>query len=131
MLLFFISLSSLDIYTWDLATKIKRKLPDKGPINYSPIYFLYLQALIIEIHYTIATYNLNERFVRLNKNLENLLKNEKISNQDSKLTMRPEMDTRPGGRVFRTPKISDRTIDERGKLFVIKFNCFLIDKIIN
>ncbi|XP_034948469.1 gustatory receptor for sugar taste 43a-like [Chelonus insularis] len=115
----FIILASLDIYVWDAQTKAKRKMSDKGPINYTPVYFLYFQALMIEIQCTIATYNLNERFIRLNKNLENLLKSMKnTSRKDISLIgdpiietdkipvtiLRPEMHSKSAKRVFRTPK---------------------------
>ena len=53
-------------------------MADKGPINYSPIYVMYVIALTIEIQYTVSTYNLGERFTRLNKNLESLLKSSKF-----------------------------------------------------
>ncbi|XP_057319223.1 gustatory receptor for sugar taste 43a-like isoform X2 [Microplitis mediator] len=125
-MIFFIALACLDIYSWDLQTKMKRKMPDKGPINYSPLYFFYFQALLIEIQYTIATYNLNQRFVRLNKNLENLLKSSKnylrrdidlvseLSDKD-KFPMTILRSETSGGsnkhdrRLFRTPKISGWT----------------------
>ncbi|XP_063988153.1 gustatory receptor for sugar taste 43a-like isoform X3 [Diachasmimorpha longicaudata] len=118
-LVYLITISSLDVYVWDMQTKLKRKMPDKGPINYSPIYFLYMQALMIEIQYTITTYNLNERFLRLNKNLETLLKtgrnlsekdvnfSSECKDQNEFLTYpRAGIEARPA-RVFRTPKVSD------------------------
>lgn len=131
-MVFLIILASLDIYSWDLQTKMKRKMPDKGPINYSPLYFFYLQALFTEIQYTIATYNLYERFIRLNKNLEHLLKNSKtylrrdidlvseLSDKD-KFPMTILKSEASGGsnkhdrRLFRTPKISGWTAEERGE----------------
>nr|WGC54965.1 gustatory receptor 7 [Psyttalia incisi] len=120
-LIYFMTLSSLDIYVWDMQTKLKRKMSDKGPINYSPIYFLYMQALIIEIQYTITTYNLNERFLRLNKYLENLLKagrnffkkdmsviGECKDNNKFATYRKSEGGTKPA-RIFRTPKLYDWT----------------------
>ncbi|CAD6240592.1 GSCOCT00008863001.2-RA-CDS [Cotesia congregata] len=125
-IVFLIILASLDIYSWDLQTKMKRKMPDKGPINYSPLYFFYLQALFTEIQYTIATYNLCERFIRLNKNLENLLKNSKTYLRrdndlvsEDKFPMTILKSEASGGsnkhdrRLFRTPKISGWTAEER------------------
>ncbi|THK33162.1 gustatory receptor 3, partial [Diachasma alloeum] len=118
-LVYLITISSLDIYVWDMQTKLKRKMADKGPINYSPIYFLYMQALMIEIQYTITTYNLNERFLRLNKNLENLLRTGRnLMKKDVSFTSeckdqnefiiypRAKVEARPA-RVFRTPKVYD------------------------
>ncbi|KAF7994875.1 hypothetical protein HCN44_004347 [Aphidius gifuensis] len=117
---YLIFISCLDVYSWDRQTKLKRKMPDKGPINYSPIYFLYIQAMMIEIQYTVATYNLNERFLRLNKNLESLLKYSKKmmktnfhlireTREQSKLAgyLRSDNETRNVGRAIRTTKISD------------------------
>nr|AXU39964.1 gustatory receptor [Meteorus pulchricornis] len=106
-------------------------MADKGPINYSPIYFLYLQALMIEIQYTIATYNLNERFLRLNRNLENLMKNHSkwsrikvsaindISDGDklSFVTMKTGISdekTKLCERVLRTSRVTNWMIDNRG-----------------
>ncbi|XP_011306497.1 uncharacterized protein [Fopius arisanus] len=123
-LCYLITISSLDIYVWDVQTKLKRKMADKGPINYSPIYFLCMQALVIEIQYTVTTYNLNERFLRLNKNLESLLKTGRhftkkdmsFSSESKDRTAftvctRTEVEARPA-RVFRTPKVSDWTVGE-------------------
>lgn len=53
-------------------------MANKGPINYTPIYILYIMALVIEIQYSVSTYNLGERFTRLNKNLETLIKDTRI-----------------------------------------------------
>lgn len=137
---YLITISCLDIYSWDKQTKLKRKMSDKGPINYSPIYFLYMQAIMIEIQYTIATYNLNERFLRLNKNLESLLKfsrkfmrtNTQVTREtknQNKLTayLRQDNEMRNNnGKLFKTTKVSDWMASEGGKIwnFYLKKNNF-------
>ncbi|KAK0095501.1 hypothetical protein PV326_008166 [Microctonus aethiopoides] len=128
--IYFITLACLDVYAWSIQIEMKRKMSDKGPINYSPIYFLYFQALMIEIQYTIATYNLNERFLRLNKNLENLIKNHSKSirkdanvineisdyNKLSLATIRADISKdkiKSDERIFRTPKVTNWPIEDR------------------
>lgn len=48
-------------------------ITDKGPINYAPLYLMYTVIISTEIQYTVATYNVGRRFVRLNDNLKSLL----------------------------------------------------------
>ncbi|KAK2585409.1 hypothetical protein KPH14_010080 [Odynerus spinipes] len=71
--------SSLDMYWWDCDSKANRKMDDKGPINFFPIYIMYTIIIILEIQYSLVTYNVGQRFVRLNKCLENILKNGKMT----------------------------------------------------
>ncbi|XP_043289009.1 gustatory receptor for sugar taste 43a isoform X2 [Venturia canescens] len=127
ILIFLVGLSILDFYTWHIQTKLSKKMANKGPINYAPIYFMYIIALVIEIQFTVSTYNLGERFTRLNKNLENLIKDTRIqdyarkeyaqvaeSRDQANMTayIRPEVEYRTNVRVYRTPKISDWLIGE-------------------
>lgn len=73
-LLYSIILSCLDIYTWNYEVKLNKKLNDKGPINYVPLYFMYIVIMMMEVQYAVATYNVCQRFCRLNKNIETILK---------------------------------------------------------
>ncbi|XP_076232940.1 gustatory receptor for sugar taste 43a [Calliopsis andreniformis] len=63
--------SILDFYTWTRKTGIKT-VTGKGPINYTPLYFMYTVIISTEIQYTICTYNVGQRFVKLNTSLENI-----------------------------------------------------------
>lgn len=83
-LLYSIILSCLDIYTWNYEVKLNKKLNDKGPINYVPLYFMYIVIIMMEVQYAVVTYNVCERFCRLNKNVENILKSNRITNQFKK-----------------------------------------------
>ncbi|RLZ02182.1 Gustatory receptor 3 [Cephus cinctus] len=78
-LVYLISISSLDLYSWSTRVKISNQKSDKGPMNYIPIYFLYVIVIMIEAQYTLLTYNIGERFGRLNQTLKNVLKTEKIT----------------------------------------------------
>lgn len=61
--------------------KLEKKMDDKGPINYVPLYFMYIVIMMMEVQYAIVTYNVGQRFSRLNKNLENILKSGRITGQ--------------------------------------------------
>ncbi|XP_076684665.1 gustatory receptor for sugar taste 43a [Andrena cerasifolii] len=65
--------SSLDFYSWTRKAKDNKMFTDKGPINYAPLYFMYIVIISTEIQYTVSTYNVGQRFVRLNNRLKNLL----------------------------------------------------------
>lgn len=65
--------SSLDFYSWTLKAKDNKMFTDKGPINYAPLYLMYIVIISTEIQYTVSTYNVGQRFVRLNNRLKNLL----------------------------------------------------------
>ncbi|EFN79214.1 hypothetical protein EAI_11414 [Harpegnathos saltator] len=75
-----ILISCLDIYTWS-QVKLDKKMDDKGPINYLPLYCMYIVIVMMEVQYAVATHNVGQRFSRLNKSLENILKNSMITNQ--------------------------------------------------
>ncbi|KYN44477.1 hypothetical protein ALC56_01075, partial [Trachymyrmex septentrionalis] len=83
-LLYSIIISCLDIYTWNYETKLNRKLDDKGPINYVPLYFMYIVIIMMEVQYAVVVYNVSQRFCRLNKNLENIFNSGKITDQFKK-----------------------------------------------
>ncbi|XP_067207482.1 gustatory receptor for sugar taste 43a isoform X3 [Linepithema humile] len=76
-----IILSCLDVYTWNHEVKLNKKLNDKGPINYLPLYFMYIVIMMMEVQYAVATYNIGQRFSRLNKCLENILRSGRITDQ--------------------------------------------------
>ncbi|XP_012270798.1 gustatory receptor for sugar taste 43a [Orussus abietinus] len=117
-LTYLITISIVDIYTWDFQAKKNKKMHDKGAINYAPIYFMYTIVIIMELQYTLATYNIGIRFARLNKNLENLLKSGQISDylrKDIGLGGIGKVDV--PGRMVRKTKISDWLVvgsDSRG-----------------
>lgn len=73
-----ILISCLDIYTWG---QVKLEKEDKGPLNYLPLYFMYIVIIMMEVQYAIATYNVGQRFLRLNTSLGNILKGSSITNQ--------------------------------------------------
>lgn len=75
-----ILISCLDVYTWS-QVKLDKKMNDKGPLNYLPLYFMYIVIIMMEVQYAVATYNVGQRFVRLNKSLENILKSGRITDQ--------------------------------------------------
>ncbi|XP_029178945.1 gustatory receptor for sugar taste 43a-like [Nylanderia fulva] len=76
-----IILSSLDVYVWRHEVKQNKKLDDTGPFNYLPLYFMYIVSVMMELQFAIIVYNVGQRFFRINKSLENILKNSKIANQ--------------------------------------------------
>ncbi|KAL0130426.1 hypothetical protein PUN28_002241 [Cardiocondyla obscurior] len=126
-LLYSIILSCLDVYTWHHEVTMNKKLDDKGPLNYVPLYFMYIVIIMMEIQYAIATYNVCQRFCRLNKNVENILKNGKITNQFRKdLGLAGDLGDQKqltayiqheivNVRMFRKAKIMDSTPTNDGK----------------
>ncbi|XP_032676527.1 gustatory receptor for sugar taste 43a-like isoform X2 [Odontomachus brunneus] len=121
-----ILISSLDIYTWN-QVKMDKMMNDKGPINYLPLYFMYVVIIMIEVQYAIATYNVGQRFSRLNKSLENILKSSRITNQFRK-DLGLAGDLRDQGqlaaylrqdlgnaRMFRKSKITDSSVTNDDK----------------
>lgn len=58
-------------------------ITDKGPINYAPLYLMYTVIISTEIQYTVTTYNVGRRFVRLNDNLKSLLDANNSSNDNA------------------------------------------------
>ncbi|XP_071568792.1 gustatory receptor for sugar taste 43a [Temnothorax nylanderi] len=128
-LLYSIVLSCLDIYTWNHEVKLNKKLNDKGPINYVPLYFMYIVIIMMEVQYAVATYNVCQRFCKLNKNVENILKSGRITDQFRK-DLGLAGDLRDQGqlvtyirqdmgnvRMFRKSKIMDFSITNDGKSF--------------
>ncbi|XP_036148753.1 gustatory receptor for sugar taste 43a-like [Monomorium pharaonis] len=80
-LFYSIVISCLDIYAWNNEVKLNKKLNEKGPINYVPLYFMYIVIMMMEVQYAVAAYNVYQRFCKLNKNLENIFKCGKITDQ--------------------------------------------------
>ncbi|XP_047352202.1 gustatory receptor for sugar taste 43a-like isoform X1 [Vespa velutina] len=72
-------ITSLDMCWWDHYSKANKKMSDKGPFNYTPLYIMYMIIIILEIQYSLITYNVCQRFVRLNKCLEGILKTGKVT----------------------------------------------------
>ncbi|KYN00512.1 Putative gustatory receptor 43a [Cyphomyrmex costatus] len=83
-LLYSIIISCLDIYTWNYEVKLNKKLSDKGPLNYVPLYFMYIVIIMMEVQYAVVVYNVSQRFCRLNKNLENIFNSGRITDQFKK-----------------------------------------------
>ncbi|KAL6448036.1 hypothetical protein ACFW04_000227 [Cataglyphis niger] len=125
-----IILSCLDIYTWNYEVKLSKKLDDKGPLNYLPLYFMYVVIIMMEVQYAIIVYNVGQRFFRVNKSLENILKSGKITNQFRK-DLGLAGDLRDQGqiityirqemvgntRLFRKSKIIDSTVANDSRSF--------------
>ncbi|XP_050597291.1 gustatory receptor for sugar taste 43a-like [Bombus affinis] len=74
--------SCLDFYSWSRKTK-NETLTDKGPINYAPLYVMYTVIISTEIQYSVATYNIGQRFVRLNSSLKSMLDTNNSNNDDA------------------------------------------------
>ncbi|XP_058795443.1 gustatory receptor for sugar taste 43a-like [Phymastichus coffea] len=66
--------SSLDIFSRSIsATDESGEVSgDKGPINYIPIYFMYLVIVTFEVQYAVVLFNIGERFLKLNQVVEHL-----------------------------------------------------------
>ncbi|XP_053997934.1 gustatory receptor for sugar taste 43a-like [Hylaeus anthracinus] len=67
--------SILDFYSWHRKTKGMtdlKTIPDKGPINYMPLYLMYTVIILTEIQYTVSTYNVELRFISLNNSIKKL-----------------------------------------------------------
>ncbi|XP_017756033.1 PREDICTED: gustatory receptor for sugar taste 43a-like [Eufriesea mexicana] len=76
--------SILDFYTWSRKTRVSNNtMTGKGPINYAPLYFMYTVIISTEIQYTISTYNVGQRFIRLNSNLKALFDANNNSNDNA------------------------------------------------
>ncbi|XP_025263750.1 gustatory receptor for sugar taste 43a isoform X2 [Camponotus floridanus] len=78
---YFIILSCLDVYSWNYRLKLNKKLDNKALFNYLPLLFMYIIFIMMEDQYAIIVYNVGQRFFRINKTLENILKSSKITNQ--------------------------------------------------
>ncbi|XP_060829887.1 gustatory receptor for sugar taste 43a-like isoform X1 [Bombus pascuorum] len=74
--------SILDFYSWSRKTK-NETITDKGPINYAPLYVMYTVIISAEIQYSVATYNIGQRFVRLNSSLKSMLDANNSNNDDA------------------------------------------------
>ncbi|XP_076220699.1 gustatory receptor for sugar taste 43a [Nomia melanderi] len=74
--------SGLDFYAWTRKTNLTKTMDDKGPINYAPLYFMYTVIISTELQYTVATYNVSQRFVKLNNSLKSLLNGSNPSPSD-------------------------------------------------
>jgi len=75
-----ILISCLDIYAWHYEAKLNKELSNESPINYLSLYFMYIIIIMMEVQYAIVTYNVGQRFSRLNTSLENMLKSSRITN---------------------------------------------------
>ncbi|XP_023314881.1 gustatory receptor for sugar taste 43a-like [Trichogramma pretiosum] len=75
-LVYIVVISSLDFVSWraSSAGKNNAHFGDKGPINYAPIYFMYIVVTVFEVQYALVLFNVGERFLKLNKSVANLTK---------------------------------------------------------
>ncbi|XP_072745372.1 gustatory receptor for sugar taste 43a-like [Anoplolepis gracilipes] len=118
-----IILSCLDFYAWNCRVKQNKKIDDKGPLNYFLLYFMYIVIIMMEIQCAIIVYNVGQRFSRVNKSIENILKSSKITNQFRRdLGLAGDLQDRGqliayirqemvgNTRMFRKSKIMDSTI---------------------
>ncbi|CAL1679263.1 unnamed protein product [Lasius platythorax] len=124
-----IILCCLDVYTWSYEVKLN-KMDDKGPLNYLPLCFMYIVIIMMEIQYAIIVYNVGQRFFRVNKSLENILKSGKITNQFRKdlglagdlrdqgqLITYIQQEMVGNTRLFRKSKIMDSTVVNDSRSF--------------
>ncbi|XP_033360819.1 gustatory receptor for sugar taste 43a-like isoform X1 [Bombus vosnesenskii] len=74
--------SSLDFYSWSRKAK-SQTFADKGPINYAPLYVMYTVIISAEIQYSVATYNIGQRLVRLNSSLKSMLDTNNTNNSNN------------------------------------------------
>ncbi|XP_072744479.1 gustatory receptor for sugar taste 43a-like [Anoplolepis gracilipes] len=124
-----IILSCLDEYAWDYKVKQNKKLDIKDTLNYFPVYVMYIVIIMMEVQYSMIVYNVGQRFSRINKSIENIIKSGKITNQfrrDLGLAgdlqdqghisyIRQEM--MGNTRMFRKSKIMDSTLTNDGRNF--------------
>ena len=80
-LAYLIVISMFDYEAWKQSSAgRKSKLQhDKGPINYSPLYFMYFSITVFEIQYALSTFHIAERFSRLNGVIKKLIENNQIN----------------------------------------------------
>lgn len=73
-------ISVLDFISWTLASQEKKtdSSSEKGAINYSAIYVMYFVVMAFEIQYAMVVTCLGERFIKLNKTIENLTRTKVI-----------------------------------------------------
>lgn len=62
----------LNYYTWHLHFKTNN-IKDSGIITYLPVYLLNVLVVIFDVQCALMTYNLGERFARLNRKLESVM----------------------------------------------------------
>ncbi|XP_072745373.1 gustatory receptor for sugar taste 43a-like [Anoplolepis gracilipes] len=118
-----IILSCLDVFAWNNKIKQNKKLDYTVTLNYFPLYFMYIVIIMMEVQCAIMVYNVGQRFSRINKSIENILKSGKITNQFRKdLGLAGDLQDRGqfiayirqemvgNTRVFRKSKIMDSTI---------------------
>ncbi|XP_025261972.1 gustatory receptor for sugar taste 43a [Camponotus floridanus] len=125
-----IIVSYLDVRSWNYKVQLNKKLDNTGPFNYLPLYFMYITIIMMEVQYSIIVYNVSQRFFRINKTLENILKSSKITNQFRKdlglagefrdqeqyiTYIRQEMIGNT--RMFRKSKIMDSIVANDGRSF--------------
>lgn len=71
--------SGIDFYAWTRKSNLSKTMDDKGPMNYAPLYFMYTVIISTELQYTVSTYNVGQRLVKLNNSLRNLLNGSSVS----------------------------------------------------
>ncbi|XP_029179003.1 gustatory receptor for sugar taste 43a-like, partial [Nylanderia fulva] len=135
---YIIILSCLDIYTWKYQIKLNKKLDDRSVLNYFPLYFMYIVIVMMELQFAIIVYNVGQRFFRINKSLENILKSSKITNQFRKdlglagdlrnqgqLITYIQQEMMGNTRLFRKSKIMDSTAANDNRSFTDRISQLL------
>ncbi|XP_029179078.1 gustatory receptor for sugar taste 43a-like [Nylanderia fulva] len=135
---FTIFLSCLDIYSWRYQMKLNKKPDDTGPFNYLPLYFMYIVIIMMEVQFALIVYNVGQRFFRINKSLENILKSSKITHQFRKdlglagdiqdrghLITYIQQEMMGNTRLFRKSKIMDFTAANDNRSFTNRISRLL------
>ncbi|XP_029179006.1 gustatory receptor for sugar taste 43a-like [Nylanderia fulva] len=133
-----IILSCLDFYTWIYEVRRHKKQDNMGPLNYLPLYFMYIVIVMMELQYAIIVYNVGHRFFRINTSLEYILKSSKITNQFRKdlglagdlrdqgqLITYVQQKMMGNTRLFRKSKIMDSTGANDNRSFMDKISRLL------
>ncbi|XP_015437464.1 PREDICTED: gustatory receptor for sugar taste 43a-like [Dufourea novaeangliae] len=121
--------SILDFYTWTRKMRIDKTMSGKGPINFASLYFMYTVIISTEIQYTVCTYNVGQRLVRLNDCLRNLFNSHTVSTDCIGKSVETAEDAREKGTntvsrslyelystrgVFRSSNVTDKKIWPNG-----------------
>lgn len=78
--IYLIVISILDFICWTISSdsKATQGKSEKGPINYSSLYFMYIVIITFKMQYALVLFNVGERFLKINKTIENLTRTNSI-----------------------------------------------------
>lgn len=71
------------------TTESSEVFGNKGPINYTPMFFMYLVIIGFELQYAVVLFGLGERFRKLNRAIEKITKNNIVVDCLRKNNQRP------------------------------------------